>query len=125
MNDATPRKTKSAITTRRTTNISNLSVFFKSSICGFISSICVIVNGMISLYHNKRVPTDWVIRYSRRNLSLACLRQLKRNAHRLRLFYLLFTTLCVGSSIFLLFALSKPGHPHQKYTGLDSWICSL
>ena len=38
-----------------------------------------------------------------------------RTVRRLRLRFLLLTTLCVGSSIFLLIAPSKPGQAHQKY----------
>ena len=38
-----------------------------------------------------------------------------RTVRRLRLRFLLFTTLCVVLSTQLLIALSKPSHPHQKY----------
>ena len=39
-----------------------------------------------------------------------------RTVRRLRLRFLLLTTLCVGSSVSLLLALSKPGQAHQKHT---------
>jgi hypothetical protein len=39
-----------------------------------------------------------------------------RTVLRLHLLVLLFTTLCVELSTSVLFALSKPGHPHQKQT---------
>ena len=38
-----------------------------------------------------------------------------RTVRRLRLRFLLFTTLCVVLSTCVLVALSKPSHPHQKY----------
>lgn len=43
-----------------------------------------------------------------------------RNVHRLHLLGLLLTTLCVVLSTLLLFAPSKPVHPHQKQSSLDS-----
>ena len=39
-----------------------------------------------------------------------------RTFHRLRLLDLLLATICVELSTSILFALSKPGHPHQKHT---------
>ncbi len=43
-----------------------------------------------------------------------------RTFHRLHLVDLLLTTLCVELSTSVLFALSKPFHPHQKQSSLDS-----
>lgn len=43
-----------------------------------------------------------------------------RTFHRLQLLYLLLTTICVELSTSVLITLSKPVHPHQKQSSLDS-----